>query len=473
MPCNRATSSPEEYISDLELALEFSESGLHLLDQDGTTILMNRFCEEREELCYADIKGKTMQQLQDEGVLSRSVTVQVLKTGKSVTLMQTGRSGREMLVTGTPIFDEDGTIYRVMVTSRDISELNRLKKQLAEAQTLYQETQSKLMEIRSYQDIPTDIICRSPAMRKILHLAMLVANVDSNILVTGESGTGKGVICRFIHDRSARRDKPFIKIDCGSIPESLFESELFGYEKGSFTGANQSGKRGLMELANGGTLFLDEIGELPLSCQAKLLRAIQDREFLRVGGSQLVHVDVRILAATNRDLRAMVREKRFREDLFYRICVVPVPMPSLKERREDIPALIHRFSQVLCDKYGFSRKFTMDAIDILSELPWPGNIREVENFVEMMLITTEKPLITAEDLPAHVREQNFIQEIQQVRGNSLSQRMDAYERYILADLLRRGLSPGEIARELQLDVTTVRRKLEKHDLPRRKNAGLH
>lgn len=447
----------EEHIADLELALNFSETGLHLLDQNGITILINRFSEEKEDLHYTDIKGKTMQQLQDEGVLSQSVTMQVLKEKRTITLMQTVRTGKEMIVTGTPVFDENGRIYRVMVTSRDISELNRLKKQLVE-------TQSKILEISSYQDIPSDIVCRSEAMKRTLHRAMLVANVDSNILITGESGTGKSVISRFIHDRSGRKGKPFMRIDCGSIPESLFESELFGYERGAFTGASQSGKAGLMELANGGTLFLDEIGEIPLSCQAKLLRAIQEREFLRVGGSQLVRIDVRITAATNRDLRQMVEEKTFREDLYYRINVVPIQMPPLRERREDIPELIHRFTRHLCGKYGFSRKFTMDAIDRLSCRRWEGNIRELENFVEMMIITTEKSLITLEDLPALMREPRYEASPASGGGQSLRLRLEESERAILQECLDRGMLPGDMARELQVDVTTIRRKLARHHL---------
>lgn len=301
-------------------------------------------------------------------------------------------------------------------------------------------------------------------MKRTLHRAMLVANVDSNILITGESGTGKSVISRFIHDRSGRKGKPFMRIDCGSIPESLFESELFGYERGAFTGASQNGKAGLMELANGGTLFLDEIGEIPLSCQAKLLRAIQEREFLRVGGSQLVRIDVRIIAATNRDLRQMVEEKTFREDLYYRINVVPIQMPPLRERREDIPELIHRFTRHLCGKYGFSRKFTMDAIDRLSCRRWEGNIRELENFVEMMIITTEKSLITPEDLPALMREPRYEASPASGGGQSLRLRLEESERAILQECLDRGMRPGDMARELQVDVTTIRRKLARYHL---------
>lgn len=454
----------ENRIADLELVVDYSEDGLHLLDKDGTTILINRFCQTNEGLVFDEIKNKTMKQLEAEGVLSDSVTVKVLERKKTVSLMQHVKNGKDMLVTGTPIFNEAGEIYRVMVNSRDITELNRVKKELLKTRVLYKEAKSMLLETDTNKGIPPYIICKSPVMKKILQTAAIVAKVDSNVLITGESGTGKGVISRFIHDKSKRAQKPYVKIDCGSIPEALFESELFGYERGAFTGASNKGKIGLMELADGGTLFLDEIGELPLNCQAKLLRAMQEKEFIRIGGNKTIKVDLRIISATNRNLLKMVEEGNFREDLYYRMNVMPIGIPPLRERREDIPDLIHSFVEQLCKKYDFQRRFCMEAIDVLIDCPWKGNIRELENLVERIIIISEKSVIGVEDLPSSVQMQAVRWEQTHPVG-TLADRINAFEKWILSDLLAKGETPVSMAKELSIDVTTVRRKLQKHGLP--------
>lgn len=464
MNYDKRTKELEDRIADLELVIDYTDDGLHLLDKDGMTVLINRYCQMNEGLYFEEIKDKSMKQLQDEGTLSESATVKVLKTKKRVSLIQRVKSGKDMMVTGTPIFDEDGEIHRVMVFSRDITELTRLRKRLVETQTLYSETRDKLFDVDSYREVPPNIVCKSNAMQKVIYTATIVADVDSNILVTGESGTGKGVISRFIHDRSKRRNQPYIKIDCGSIPETLFESELFGYESGAFTGASGKGKIGLMELADGGTLFLDEIGELPMSCQAKLLRAIQDKEIIRVGGTKLISIDVRIISATNKDLLQMIEEEKFREDLYYRINVVPIKMPPLRERQGDIPDLIHRFVHSLCDKYKFDKRFSMDAIDVLMECEWKGNVRELENFIEMAVITSRKSLILARDLPPTIFEKRNKQKLIASQSGTLAKRIDTYEELILRDFIARKTSLADIAKELSIDVTTVRRKFKKYDI---------
>ena len=249
-----------------------------------------------------------------------------------------------------------------------------------------------------------EIIGQSPAIKKIFDLIDKVANSDSTVLICGESGTGKEVVAKNIHFQSLRADKPFIPINCGAIPEALLESELFGHEKGAFTGAINT-RLGRFELAHGGTLFFDEIGEMAYPLQVKLLRAIQEREFERIGGTKAIQVDVRILAATNIDLEQAVLEKRFRADLFYRLNVIPLTLPSLRDRKEDIPLLIAYF----LEKFNQKRQATItgigdEAMNFLIGYAWPGNIRELENIVERMVVLRGEGLVSIEDLPEKIVE---------------------------------------------------------------------
>ncbi len=244
------------------------------------------------------------------------------------------------------------------------------------------------------------IVGQSDAIVNLVEVVKKVAGTDSTVLITGESGTGKSLIAKAIHFMSHRKDKPFLTINCAAIPETLLEAELFGYEKGAFTGAHSS-KKGKFELANGGTIFLDEIGDMPLTLQAKLLRVLQDREIERLGGEKTIKVDVRIIAATNKDLERLVKEGRFREDLYYRLNVVPIHVPSLRSRREDIPLLVEHFLSTFNSKYSKDVRISPEAIEILMEYPWPGNIRELENTIERIVVMNEG-LIRSSDLPAHI-----------------------------------------------------------------------
>jgi len=247
------------------------------------------------------------------------------------------------------------------------------------------------------------IIGSSPGILEIYSILERVADTPTTVLITGESGTGKELVARALHENGARKDKPFIKVNCAAIPEELIESELFGYERGAFTGAVTS-KPGRFELANGGTLFLDEIGEVPVEMQVKLLRALQESEFERVGGIKTIRVDVRLVAATNRDLKKLIQNGNFREDLFYRLNVVPIRLPALRERGVDIPALVDHFLAKFNDRL---KKHTSgveaDAMEILSTYPWPGNIRELENVIERAVLFCDATRLRVQDLPHEVR----------------------------------------------------------------------
>ena len=248
------------------------------------------------------------------------------------------------------------------------------------------------------------LVGQSAAMRSVYEVIGKVADSPSTVLLTGESGTGKELVAQALHRGSSRRDKPLIKVNCAAIPKDLVESELFGYEKGAFTGAVGS-KPGRFELADGGTLFLDEIGEVPVEMQVKLLRALQESEFERVGGIRTIHVDVRLIAATNRDLKALIADGRFREDLFYRLNVVPVALPPLRERREDIPALAQHFVEKYDRRLGKKvERVDDEALEVLLAYSWPGNIRELENLMERSVLFADGPVITAAQLPESLRE---------------------------------------------------------------------
>jgi len=248
------------------------------------------------------------------------------------------------------------------------------------------------------------LVGQSAATRAVYEVIAKVADSPSTVLITGESGTGKELVAQALHRGSSRRDHPLIKVNCAAIPKDLVESELFGYEKGAFTGAVGS-KPGRFELADGGTLFLDEIGEVPVEMQVKLLRALQESEFEHVGGIKTIHVDVRLIAATNRDLKALIADGRFREDLFYRLNVVPIALPPLRERKEDIPDLAQHFVEKYDRRLGKKvERIDADAMEVLLGYSWPGNIRELENLMERSVLFADGPVITAAQLPESLRE---------------------------------------------------------------------
>jgi two-component system, NtrC family, response regulator AtoC len=282
-------------------------------------------------------------------------------------------------------------------------EQEELKKVIAKA------TRAHDLERQNVHPSPADgerppAVGHSPAMQQVDDIVARVADSPSTVLITGESGTGKELVARELHQRSSRRDKPLIKVNCAAIPKDLVESELFGYEKGAFTGAVGS-KPGRFELADGGTLLLDEIGEIPVEMQVKLLRALQESEFERVGGIKTLHVDVRLIAATNRDLKALIAEGRFREDLYYRLAVVPIALPPLRDRRGDIPLLVEHFIGKYNRRLG-KRVTAVDAeaMQVLLAYTWPGNIRELENLMERSVLFADGPIIEGASLPESLRE---------------------------------------------------------------------
>ena len=457
----KAVEAQRKINRELSSILELSSDGIFITDGEGNVMRMNSACEKLDGVNKGDIIGRNMRELIRTDMYSNSVALQVLEQMMRVTVIQKGSNGREVVSTGTPVL-RDGKISMVVVNVRDVTELNNLKDELKKANQMSEKISYELETLRMQQLETGDIVLDSPAMKKVAQLALKVANVDSTVLIEGESGVGKGVISKLIHNNSNRNDGPFIKIECSSIPENLLESELFGYEKGAFTGAEKTGKIGLVELANGGTLFLDEIGEVSLNTQVKLLRLIQDREFLKIGGKNPQKVDIRIVAATNKNLRNLVSEKKFREDLFYRLNVIPLYIPPLRERREELGLFILKNIGKFNKKYSMNKEIGSDALKRLMDYNWPGNVRELENIMEMLVVTSRDNIIGIHDLPDNIVESDAVFDIHQ--GGSLKSIMDTYEKNILLEAMKKASSTQEMSGFLGMDASTIRRKLKKYNI---------
>lgn len=310
-----------------------------------------------------------------------------------------------------------------------------------------------------------NIVGTSGPVQEVFALIKKVASTDSSVIIYGESGTGKELIAQAIHTHSLRKDKPFVKLNCVAIPEGLLESELFGHEKGSFTGAI-SQKAGKFELANGGTIFLDEIGDMTLATQAKILRVLQEREFERVGGTKTIKVDVRIIAATNKNLQKAVEEKTFREDLFFRLNVVPIYLPPLRERKADIPLLVEHFlkearTKVKKPLLGISQ----DALELLMEYPWPGNVRELENCIERAAVIVEGDLITKDCLPLYVTTQEGPRPVATGADNSLDGTLATMERKLILEALEKaGGVQVKAAKLLGITERSLWHRVKKYDI---------
>ncbi|RXT07266.1 sigma-54-dependent Fis family transcriptional regulator [Ammoniphilus sp. CFH 90114] len=386
--------------TDLEAIVDSIYDEVLVVDGQGTVLrVSNRSHLNLWGVNLSSVVGKNMLDLEEKGWFKPSVTRRVLTEKKKISIVQQNRFGRKILAVGNPIFNRKKEIERIVIASRDITEVTNLKEELEEARSLNEKYRQEMNILRKVQhENEKPIIYKSERMEELLFEMEKVARVSSTVTIYGESGVGKELIAHAIHHLSPRKEKPFIKINCGSIPENLLESELFGYEKGAFTGALHQGKKGLFEIADEGTLFLDEVGELPLNLQVKLLRAIQEREVMKIGGTHPVRVDVRIITATNRDLEDMVAKGTFREDLYYRLHVIPLFVPALRERIEDIEPLVHHFLDYFNEKFATKMHFSEDALELLKAYHWPGNVRQLQNVLERVMVVSSSHLIMANDL---------------------------------------------------------------------------
>ena len=329
--------------SVLDVVIEGSYDGIYITDGNANTIMVNKSYEILSGLKREQVLGKNMRDLVKDDLINQSGTLEAIRTREPVTLEQEFQTGKRAVITSTPTLDENNEVIMVITNVRDITELHELKMKLRENEELSEKNVSELEAIRRQLIGDGELVVRDRAMLNVLQMIDRVRKLDTTVLLTGETGVGKDKIASYIFRGSNRSAERFIKVNCGAIPSTLIESELFGYERGAFTGANKEGKMGLFEVADKGTIFLDEVGELPPDMQVKLLRVLQEQEIERIGSNKPIKVDVRVIAATNRNLLEMMREKTFRADLFYRLNVFPVTIPPLRERKDDIIPLAEQF----------------------------------------------------------------------------------------------------------------------------------
>jgi len=444
---------------ELTTIIDSSYDGIYITDAEGRARIVNDAYFRITGLSRGDVFGKSLDELIERGVIKESVARKILGSKGAANILQEIR-GRQVIITGTPVYDEAGGIRFIVINIRDITELNTLKSQLESTRRLTDLYFSELSELRLQQLQLEGLVVGSAVMEEVLQKALRVARVDSTVLLEGESGVGKGIFAKLIHKASRRVEKPFLNVNCGTIPEALMESELFGYERGAFTGASREGKIGLFEMADGGTIFLDEIGELPLSLQVKLLGVLESGEIRKVGGVRDVKVDVRLIAATNRDLEEMIRNRQFREDLFYRLKVVPIRIPPLRSRPEEIPAFVAHFTTQFNRRYGIDRKFSAEAIDRLQQHAWPGNLRELEKLVENMIVMVDGTTIGAKDLPAALAGGGALPG-DDPGALDLSAALEAVERRLLRKAIDAFGSTRKASRALGISQASVVRKMKR------------
>ncbi len=451
----------KQIYKELKLILDSAYDEIVIADGDGVILKVSKSCQKVFGIPEEEMIGKSAKELEQKGILSKSTAVYVSQHKEKVTLIQTTRAGRRLMVTGIPMFDDSGNLIRIISISKDITEIENLKKQLSETEEMLDWYRKEIF--KEHTKDKNIIVGNSAPINEIIKLIHQIASVDITVLITGDTGVGKGVLARMIHSVSNRRDKPFIQVNCGAIPESLLESELFGYVEGAFTGANKGGKKGLFEAAENGTLFLDEIGEIPLHLQVKLLHAIEERTFYKLGSSKPIKFNARIISATNRNLEVLVSEGKFREDLFYRLNVVPIHIPPLRERKEDIPILSNYFLEKFNAKYSVSKKISSEAYNFFMSNTWHGNIRELENTIERLVLTTTDEIIRSENIE-NLLKGNVLIGIADDNIMPLKQAKEAVEKKILNNALKKYKTTRRMAEVLKVDQSTIVKKLNKYNI---------
>ncbi len=437
----------------LNIAVDNSVDSLHVADKNAKIVRVNKIFEQKTKISRCEIEGKSVMQAEEEGFYGPSIIPSVIKEKRKLTTIQVGPGG-DAFVTANPVFDKNGDVEFVVSNARFLEELESLRGYYRDKKRF--ESTSPVSH--------RDVISESPIMQEILKTCETVAKTDSSVLFLGETGTGKSLIAKFLHDNSKRSSQKFVQINCAAIPDSLIESELFGYEGGSFTGARKGGKPGVFEQADKGTLFLDEIGDMPLNLQVKLLQALQNKEVTRLGGEKPVSVDVRIITATNKDLDEMMDNKEFRKDLYYRINVVPITVPPLRERREDIEALVNVFTERFNREHEKEVQIPEDVMESFYNYQWPGNIRELENLIERIIVTADKEVITVSSLPkpliavAHA----FMDDVTVNRIIPLKDAIESVEEQLIQNAYKQYGSTYKVAKALKISQSGANRKIIKY-----------
>ncbi|MCR4443277.1 MAG: sigma 54-interacting transcriptional regulator [Peptococcaceae bacterium] len=445
--------------------------GLYISDGTGKTLYINKAYTRITGIRPDQIIGRNVKEIEEEGKLYKNaVTMEVIKHKKRVNSVGISLvNGQKMLITGSPIFDEHGNVKKVVISNREMTDLLEMRAELEASQEKLKaveederKSRQEIEHLRKLQLGKGSIIGKSQEIENVTRLIKQVAGVDVTVLITGETGVGKEVVANEIYASSSRKNGAFIKVNCAAIPANLLEAELFGYEKGAFTGANAAGKAGLFELAHKGTILLDEIGDLPLDLQSKLLRIIQHKEVTRIGGTTPIELDVRIISATNRDLRELVKAGKFREDLYYRLNVFPIHISPLRSRPEDIEPLAIHFVNVFNKKYGKALYISRTGIEILRSYNWPGNVRELQNVIERMVVISEMEGPIDEEKLANIldSDSNGLSDYL-LKEAGLKGLVENTERKIIEKVLSQYGSTREAAKILKIDQSTIVKKAKK------------
>jgi len=462
IPTLEAPAPPLDLPRQIEAILQAMSDGLWICNAEPRLLWINEACEELNDIRAADVCGRRVAELLEIGNFDHDATSRVLGQRRPVAINQHVKSGRTLLVNAVPVFDADGEIAYVVGTERDLTELNQLRDELDQTREITQKISSELLALKLRDSKLSDIVAESEALQRVLDTALKLSQFDSTVLLTGPSGTGKSMVAKLIHEQSARKDNPLLSLNCGALPESLLEAELFGYAGGAFTGAQAGGKPGLVEAADAGTLFLDEIDALPLEVQVKLLTFLDTQSFIRVGDTRLRQVDVRLVAATNKNLSQRVADGQFRNDLYFRLNVVPVELPRLSDRRADIQPLVWRNLERLNRRYGTEKSISRDAMELLCRYDYPGNVRELQNILERSFVLADSDVIGPESLPRELLD-SAASSTPAGNGN-LADAVSAVEYEVVRRACRHLTRQVDIARELGVSQATVARLLRKHGL---------
>jgi len=462
------TGNLETTNRQLETILNASSESIWICDGQGHVLRINQATEKLLGIRACDVVGKNVDDLVRSGLMDRSVTREVLEKKARINIIQKApKTKKQLLVTGTPVFEDNGTISMVISNERDMTRLNELQEELEQVRIESSRIKDELTQLNLQELKDQEIVAESKEMRQILLSCRKLADLKvSNILIMGESGTGKGLVAKFVH---ARRSKGhLVQINCAALPESLIEAELFGYEKGAFTGASEKGKIGLFEMAKGGTLFLDEIGEMTLPMQAKFLKCLEDKEILHIGGLKPIKIDCTVIAATNVKLLEQIKDKKFRQDLYFRLNTFAINIPPLRERVDDIPELTLFFLEKYNKAYGIRKKISSHGFNVLQSYDFPGNVRELQNIIKKAVVMEEGPLIDP-FLESTINGSN-VYHTDRVTPNkepdtyNFNEKILQYEKKLLTRAVKKFKTTRAIATALDMTQSQVFRKLKKHSL---------
>ena len=458
---------------DFKIVVDALDDSIFITDKEGTCLYVNPAHKRNTEILPEEVIGRKVSDITADGKLfTGGATMDVIKTQKKIFRLSTVNKTNPPSVgyaVGVPIFDQKGDLHQVVVSSRPILTLQALQedfgKFLQEANALNKSRENvRILENAKTPDFKSNkLVGSSYSLQKVWNTIKMAAPTDATVLITGESGVGKEVVADEIYRLSSRSDKTFIKVNCASIPANLLESELFGYEKGAFSGANVSGKQGLFEMADGGTLLLDEIGDMSMDLQVKLLRAIQTKEITRVGGTRPISLDIRFIAATNSDLKKKIAEGTFRQDLYYRLNVIPIVIPPLRERLNDLDELCHHFVDVYTEKHGREFILTEDQLAIMKQYTWPGNIRELENVIEYLTICASGTKEVADEMLKGLLDISQGDE-SMINSGTLSQSLENYEKALIESVLRDSSSLRDAGAKLGVNASTISRKIKQYGI---------